>query len=287
MRALFIALVATIGFHGAAFAADPPDKTVRVFYIQPTDVAYNPKYVAGITSVMKSAQRYFMEQCKYTFKLSDPVVEVVKGTHPRSWYETNANDPDEYWWAVYNGREDLLKQVPSVKSDWNRSRWKIVFYIDAEGPQAGGGGGGGWVLLPKHDLDGALIYPRDTARWVGGMVHELGHAFGLPDAQSTDGTVMSASFYGWPNCVFTSAMANTMKNLPENAGFWYNSIPTGLDPRRGQASPSGSGGRSLLLRNPSANPVPLPLGRYDVVGRKPWIGMFESYGSRSAAPDVP
>lgn len=277
MRAIFLSFALVIGVGGTALAADPPDKTVRVFYIQPTDVTFNPKYVTGITSVMKSSQRYFMEQCKYTFKLNDPVVEVVKGLHPRSWYEKTANDPDEYWWAVYNGREDLLKQVPSINTDWNRSRWKIVFYIDAEGPQAGGGGGNGWVLLPKHDADGALIYPRDTARWVGGMVHELGHAFGLPDASSTDGTVMSASFYGWPKCTFTSSMTTTMKNLGDNAGFWYNTISTSVDPLRKNVRPSRSSGSILLLKNASANPVLLPLGRYDIIGRKPSIGMIHPY----------
>lgn len=103
LGAFHSAFVATIALHSAGLAADPLDKTVRVPYIQPTDVAYNPKYVTSIASVMKSAQRYFMEQCKFTSKLSDPVVEVVKGTHPRSWYEANANDPDEYWWAMPSG----------------------------------------------------------------------------------------------------------------------------------------------------------------------------------------
>jgi hypothetical protein len=42
-------------------------------------------------------------------------------------------------------------------------------------------------------------------RWYGGMVHDLGHAFGLPDATSADGTPMSASFYNCPNTHFSRA----------------------------------------------------------------------------------
>ena len=42
-------------------------------------------------------------------------------------------------------------------------------------------------------------------RWYGGMVHELGHAFGLPDSSATDGTPMSASFYSYPNTHFSDA----------------------------------------------------------------------------------
>ncbi len=44
------------------------------------------------------------------------------------------------------------------------------------------------------------------------MVHEVGHAFGLPDSTSTDGTCMSASFYGWPNCTFTQSQKDQMLN---------------------------------------------------------------------------
>ncbi len=47
-------------------------------------------------------------------------------------------------------------------------------------------------------------------RWYGGMVHELGHGFGLPDSTSTDGTPMSASFYSYPNTHFSQAQKNAI-----------------------------------------------------------------------------
>lgn len=271
-RAVLVFLVSA-GCHPAFSLPDPPDKTVRVFYIRPTDVAENPKMATGITSVMRDAQKYFLEQCKFTFQLNEPVVEVVKGSHPRNWYETNpGGGSDEYWRAVYNARDDLLNLVPSVKADGSRKRWKIVYYIDAEGPGAGGGGGGGWVLLPKHDADGALGYPSQKARWVGGMSHELGHCFGLPDAASTDGTVMSASFYSWPNCTITPAMTNTMKNLGANAGFWFPSISTASRPvispllRLESWSPRFSG-NDLLVDLPMLAHVLPALSLYDAAGR--------------------
>lgn len=234
-RILSIGLIAVFGAGFAAASSallpDPPDKTVRVFYIRPTDVAENPKYATGIASVMRDAQQYYLDQCKFTFKLNEPIVEVVNGSHPRSWYETDpGGGSDPYWRAVFNGRNDLMNLIPSLKADGSRKRWKVVLYIDAEGPGAGGGGGGGMVMLPKHDADGALGYPN-AKRWVGGMCHELGHCFGLPDASSNDGTVMSAAMYNWPNCTITPAMVNTFKTLGDNAGFWITSIPTGIDAR--------------------------------------------------------
>ncbi|MEV0194897.1 hypothetical protein [Nonomuraea sp. NPDC050691] len=75
------------------------------------------------------------------------------------------------------------------------SRWLNVGEVSAEGEGAGGGGGNGWVILSGHDADGAAGINGPMNRWYGGMVHELGHAFGLPDATSTDGTCLAASFY--------------------------------------------------------------------------------------------
>jgi hypothetical protein len=227
----------------------------------------------SIGKVMISSQKYFLAQCKYTFRLNDPICEVVKGSHPRSWYASK----DDYWTIVFNGTDDLYSLLPSVKADADRSRWKIVVYVDAESPKDGGGGGGGWVGLPKHDADGAAGYPKDTARWCGGMCHELGHCFGLPDASYTDGTVMSASFYGWPNCVFTAGHISTMKNLPENAGFWTTGITQisvdarGTMPAPGQWTPYMQGNR---LHVPFVTPTPFraTVGLYDLAGRR--AGVF-------------
>jgi hypothetical protein len=78
------------------------------------------------------------------------------------------------------------------------------------------------VILPKHDADGAGGYGGPMGRWYGGMVHELGHAFTLPDATSTDGTPMSASFYDYPNTHFNATQKNQLLTRSENNGFWYS-----------------------------------------------------------------
>jgi hypothetical protein len=216
-----VGLTALVIFMASAATTDPPDKTVRVFIVFPSDIPVDSAYPRGIGKVMISSQKYFLTQCKYTFRLNNPICEVVKGSHPTSWY----TNPDDYWTIVNQGTEDLYSQYPTIKADGNRAKWKLVIYVNAQSPQDGGGGGGGWVGLPKHDADGAKGYPKDTARWCGGMCHELGHCFGLPDASHDDGTVMSADFYHWPvNCVFTASQTNTMKSLAANSGFWVDNI---------------------------------------------------------------
>jgi hypothetical protein len=191
----------------------PPVRTVRVYWLKPTDVAYDQRYPDGITKVVQEAQRFFKAQLGKTFTLNNPVVEVVNGLHPTSWYITNnCSGSDHYWCVVQNGQAELEQRFGLNDPD---SRWINVEEVSAEEVnQSGGGGGGGWVLLSGHDADGAAGINGPINRWYGGMVHELGHAFGLPDATSTDGTCMSASLYDYPNCVFNQTQKNGILNGP-------------------------------------------------------------------------
>jgi len=190
---------------------DPPSKTVRVFWLRPSDVPDDTKHPDGIAAVMKEAQKYYMQELGKTFKLNTPVVETVVGEHVKSWYENTANGGDKYWWSVTNMEQELTRRFKLGNPD---SRWMIVGEISAEGDGAGGGGSVGWVVLCQHDADGAAGIGGTLNRWYGGMVHELGHAFGLPDAASTDGTPMSASLYDYPNTHFNQSQKNSILNGP-------------------------------------------------------------------------
>ena len=189
----------------------PPSRTVRVFWLKPTDVAYDQRYPDGIAAVMREAQRYYKQELGKTFTLNNPVVEVVNGDHPHAWYENTANGSDCYWWVVFNMQQELMRKLALRAPD---SRWINVGEISAESSCSGGGGGGGWVILSGHDADGGAGINGPMNRWYGGMVHELGHAFGLPDSTSTDGTPMSASFYSYPNTHFSQAQKNGILNGP-------------------------------------------------------------------------
>jgi hypothetical protein len=198
------------GFTGGDPQA-PPSKTVRVWLLRPSDVPFDQRYPDGIAGVMREAQRYYQQELGKTFRLNDPVVQVVTGEHPKSWYENTPNGSDRYWWAVFNMQQELLRRFDVKAPD---SRWINVGEVIAEGPGAGGGGGGGWVILCQHDADGAAGINGPMNRWYGGMVHELGHAFGLPDSSSTDGTPMSASFYNYPNTHFNQSQKAAILNGP-------------------------------------------------------------------------
>ncbi len=196
---------------GGGNPTTPPEKTVRVYWLKPSDVAYDQRWPDGIANVMREAQRYYRQELGKSFTLNTQVVEVVNGDHVKSWYENTPNGSDRYWWSVFNMQEELRRKLSLRASD---TRWINVGLISAEGPGAGGGGGGGWVILCQHDADGAAGVNGPMNRWYGGMVHELGHAFGLPDSSSTDGTPMSASFYSYPNTHFSQAQKTQILNGP-------------------------------------------------------------------------
>lgn len=194
---------------GAAVA--PPTGTVRVHLLLPSDVPLDQRYPDGIARVVVEAQRYYQQELGKTFRLNNPVVEVVRGERVRSWYENTPNGPERYWWTVFNMQQELMRRLGLSAPD---RRWLNVGEISAEGPGAGGGGGNGWVILSGHDADGAAGVNGPMNRWYGGMVHELGHAFGLPDSSYTDGTPMSASFYDYPNTHFSQSQKNAILNGP-------------------------------------------------------------------------
>ena len=191
----------TTGPTSSPTSGPPPARTVRVYWLRPTAKAFDQRYTDGITAVVREAQRFFQAQLGKTFTLNDPVVEVVTGLHDSNWYITNkCTGSDHYWCVVDNAQSELQQRFGAD------NRWINVVEVSAEeANQSGGGGGGGWVLLSGHDADGAAGINGPINRWYGGMVHELGHAFGLPDATSTDGTCMSASLYDYPNCTFSQA----------------------------------------------------------------------------------
>ena len=194
----------------------PPVRTIRAYWLKPTDVAYDQRYPDGIANVLREAQRYYRQELGKTFALNNPVVEVVNGDHPRSWYETTPNGNECYWWVVFNMQQELMRKLGLRAPD---TRWVNVGEISAEAACSGGGGGGGWVILSGHDADGAAGIGGNMNRWYGGMVHELGHAFGLPDSTSTDGTPMSASFYSYPNTHFSQAQKNQILAGPYASFF--------------------------------------------------------------------
>lgn len=153
---------------------------VRIIYLVPSDVYPREECKTAIVEAVTHLQQWYLEQMgnDKTFKLSNPIVEVVHTYHHARWYATHPAG-DYHLWFWNNVVADAF-MLTGAKFDDPNFVW--VFYIDAENDekQYGGAGTNGVAVLPQHDLEGLMGKRNEPIlRWIGGLGHELGHAFGL------------------------------------------------------------------------------------------------------------
>jgi hypothetical protein len=206
----------------------PFGKPVRFVYLIPSDKTQKPSYVQKITRAAAHLQAFYRsELAGKTFSVHSTVVEMHQTTHPASWYSTNAvvGVPMLERWQD-NATKDGFA-LTGAKYDDPDYVW--LFYVDADNAcgQKGGAATSHVGAFPSNDLRGLANEPKiptcssdppewyDTppCRWVGGMGHELGHAFGLPhppgceeDQASCDASsIMWTGVYEYPKTYFNAA----------------------------------------------------------------------------------
>ena len=110
-----LAAVAMV-FAFAAYAASsesstPPLKTVRVFWVKPSDVAYDKRFPEGIAKVVLEAQKYYLQELGKTFRLNNPIVEVDSNSRNAEWFYTHqpSAEGDKAYYAAFNGYYELQK----------------------------------------------------------------------------------------------------------------------------------------------------------------------------------
>ncbi len=191
-----------------AMSSEP---VVRVVYLVPADRVERQEFVSATAAAIAHVQRWYWERMgnRKTFRLHDPVVEVSHLPHDARWFVANPLDADRTQWFWQNVLHDGFAAMGAGFHD-PLNRW--VFYIDAENqPDQAVGGNAGVALLPQHDLMGLVgrsVFPGEAnvCRWVGGLAHELGHAFELPHPPGYEkfafdrsgGSLMALGFRGYP-----------------------------------------------------------------------------------------
>lgn len=191
-------------------------KQVRVVYLTPSDKAYRPEYELALSTAVTNLQGWFADQLGgYTFSTPSDPVAWYQTSHPSSWYQTNPSNPTFYAGRFWESALDDAFALTGGRFFDPDNRW--LFYIDAD-PLAGQylGGTSAVALFPANDLRGlngdptVPINPGDPtvnpgfSRWVGGMGHELGHAFGLDHPADSPGgrddyALMYLGYLTYPN----------------------------------------------------------------------------------------
>jgi hypothetical protein len=225
------------------------DKKVHFIYLVPQDRAPRDDYRAALTDAALHLQDFYQHDIgnDNAFLLNNPVVEIYQTSHTVNWYQTHDADPgNPNIWFWNNALSDGLGFTGGTFNDPN-NRW--VFYIDADiACDQLVGGTSGVALLPANDFRGLTgqnnVNPcgggsdqSGKYRWIGGLGHELGHAFNLPHppgcgsaggcdgGQTANNSLMYLGYTTYPNTYFLSDDRTSMLGL----GFFS---PADLRPPR-------------------------------------------------------
>jgi hypothetical protein len=150
---------------------------VHMIYLLPSDVAYDPLVALGMDRAIRHLQTWYQEQLSNgrTFAIHDPVITVLHSTHPASYFATS---------SFSRAAADVFEATGSFFND-STAIWDIYLPVVTDGQ----GGTSSVALLGENDVLG--ISGEDTqgftiARWIGGLGHEMGHAFGLAHPPACD-----------------------------------------------------------------------------------------------------
>ena len=199
----------------------PKLRTVRMIYLVSSDRSENAEYTAALEHAIRDLQKWYGRQLGGpTFRLSDPVVEVVSSNREATWFYQNPNGSDPDNWGFNNTLDEAKNLVGAKHNDPD-----YIWIIYSDGPGNKGRGGSGVACLPEDDLLGLVgKHPeqKDKSRWIAGLGHELGHAFGLPhpvDTEKYTDAIMWLGIYGkYPDKTY---LTDDDKKILRRSPFFY------------------------------------------------------------------
>jgi len=198
-----------------------PFRTVRVVYLVSADRQERPEYTAAIRHAITDIQRWYAKQLGGpTFRLHEPIVEVVKSREKADWFYGNPNGRKKDDWGFNNAFQEVRRLLGAKYNDP-----KHIWLIYSDGPGNKGRGGNGVACLPEDDLLGLVgKHPKQKSklRWIAGLGHEAGHAFGLPHPKDTrkhaDALMWTGIYRKYPDGTY---LTDEDKTILSRSPFFY------------------------------------------------------------------
>ena len=208
-----------------------PKPQVQVIYAIPSDRKENPDYADAIRDAILHVQNWYAEQLDgLTFSITTPIPLICSLDHEARYFE-GMNGWDRVGASV---------QHCAPVEHWSE-QYVWVVYVDAEFDCDGGGelgmGSRGLAIVHAGDLRGLLNPdtftlcpgwpPRGKYGWIGGLAHELGHAFELrhpPGCEprettqcATDALMWFGFYWDYPDTYLTGEDKDILSTSP---WFW-------------------------------------------------------------------
>lgn len=225
----------TYGLEGAA--GEQP--SVRFIYLSNSDKPYNPAYNTAIKRAADTLKNWYAGQLGgRSFHFT---VEHYATSRPSTYYSGNCDQ----WGYYIRTLEDGFALTGGFFDDPN-NRW---IFINAATicENQGAGGTNGVAVLHGSDLDG--LASSSPNRFIGGLGHELGHAFTLPHPAGCPQTgdcwspIMYLGYLIFPRdqtreVVLTDSDKLTLLGSSQLSRFFSPSPTTARSPRKPDKNPA-------------------------------------------------
>lgn len=252
---IFIAVAAGIAFLVYNRVNDPNSESyglqsgasqtpkVNFVYLIPSDMPYNPSFRTALNKAARTLSAWYGTQLygadrptKGSFQFN----VISKNLPHDSAYYRGTGDTWDYYVRTL---EDGFALTGGGFDDPN-NRW-VFLNAAFIGDNQGAGGTNGVAVLHGSDLVG--LSKPNNGRYVGGLGHELGHAFRLPhppdcpSAQHCTTDLMYLGYSIFPNSVnLTAEDKNFLLTSPLVSQFFPSSNPVQLPPKKGGSFNKGS-----------------------------------------------